>query len=154
MNLSKNKLLDRSSLRAALLDRLSRREHSRFELFRKLSEKTDEFEYLEQLLDEMNHRGWQSDQRFAEIFSRDRSQRYGPIKIRYELKQKGIDDTTAQHAMDILDIDWYSFAHELVQKKFNLLDLTQDLALKAKAYRFLAQRGFTSDQINFALQAQ
>ncbi|MBI3145525.1 MAG: recombinase RecX, partial [Pseudogulbenkiania sp.] len=54
------------SLKARAVDLLSRREHSRRELERRLAPFADSAEQLAALLDELAERGWQSDNRFAE----------------------------------------------------------------------------------------
>lgn len=144
-------LLDNAAVRQAIIQYLSKREHSRFELFQKLSKKAQSQEFLNHTLDEMATRGWQSDQRFAEIFARDRSQRYGSIKIRFELKNRGIDEALIQQSLEALAIDWFEQARSLRQKKFNDAELA-DIKIKAKAYRFLAQRGFTAEQVSYALE--
>lgn len=145
-------LLDKAAARQAIIQSLSRREHSRFELFQKLSPKVESLTCLEHLLDDMIERGWQSDQRFAEVFARDRSTRYGPIKIRYELKMRGIDEPLINQTLDALAVDWYEQASSLRQRKFSA-DSLQDVKIKAKAYRYLAQRGFSSEQVHYALDS-
>lgn len=146
-------LLDSAALRQAVIQRLSKREHSRFELLQKLSPRAESLSQLEEILDDMAARGWQSDTRFAEIFARDRSQRYGPIKVRFELKNRGIAESLILTTLEEQAVDWYEKAHEHVQRKFGEVSFNDDLKLKAKAYRFLAQRGFGSDQIAYALSA-
>lgn len=146
-------LLDSAALRQAVIQRLSKREHSRFELLQKLSPKAESLSQLENILDDMAARGWQSDRRFAEVFARDRSQRYGPIKVRFELKNRGVEESLILTTLEEQAVDWHKKAHEHVQRKFGEVSFNDDLQLKAKAYRFLAQRGFSSDQISYALSA-
>lgn len=143
-------LLDKAALRQAVIQRLSKREHSRFELLKKLSDKAESLDDLEEILDDMVSRGWQSDARFAEIFCRDRALRYGPIKIRFELKNRGIHETLISQTLEASEADWYEQARAIRQRKFEQGELG-DMKIKAKAYRFLAQRGFSSDQISYAL---
>ena len=71
---------------------LARREHSRRELTQKLTEKSFEKADIEELLNEFVALNWQSDQRFAESYSRSRLRNgYGPIRIQYELRERGIE---------------------------------------------------------------
>lgn len=145
-------LLDKAALRQAVIQRLSKREHSRFELLQKLSDKAESLADLEEILDDMVNRGWQSDARYAEIFCRDRALRYGPIKIRFELKNRGIHEALISQTLEACETDWFEQAREIRQRKFEQSTLS-DMKVKAKAYRFLAQRGFSSEQISYALAA-
>ena len=61
---------------------LSMREHSRLELCNKLKVKSFAQDEIQEVLDGLVNEGWQSDQRFAESFIRQRIHKgYGPILI-------------------------------------------------------------------------
>src|SRR5688572_18725214 len=79
-------------LKARALRYLVRREHSRVELARKLAPHAESPGALETLLDELVSRKQLSDQRYAEERARSLSRKYGPAKIRHDLKSKGIAD--------------------------------------------------------------
>ncbi|WP_221800906.1 regulatory protein RecX [Oceanobacter mangrovi] len=144
-------LLDAAALRMAAADLLSRREHSRRELFRKLSPRAESADILNQVLDELTERGWQSDQRFTDSFVRSKSQRsIGPVRLRQELRQKGIADSQVRQGIGESDTDWFAMALEAARRKARGLDL-DDQKDKAKLYRFLAYRGYTADQIQYAI---
>ena len=73
------------------MDFLSRREHSKKELFNKLFKRVNDLELLNQEIDRLANEGLQSDERFSEAYIRSKTQAgYGPIKIKMELTQKGI----------------------------------------------------------------
>ena len=79
------------SLRARAVGLLSRREHSRVELSRKLSAHAQSPEELSTLLDALAKEGWQSDQRFVQGFVHRKAGQQGLAKIAQELTHQGID---------------------------------------------------------------
>ena len=140
--------LDRAGLRQAVIDLLSRRDYSRLELQRKLQSKAASADDLQSVLDDMAERHWQSDERFTDAFLHSRSERYGPVRLAQELQQRGIAD--ARQSVAALDTDWREQAAQLALRKFAGTDLS-DMKEKAKIYRHLAQRGFTTSHIHYAL---
>ena len=65
------------------MDFLSRREHSKKELFNKLFKRVNDLELLNQEIDRLANEGLQSDERFSEAYIRSKTQAgYGPIKIK------------------------------------------------------------------------
>ena len=65
------------------MDFLSRREHSKKELFNKLFKRVNDLEFLNQEIDRLANEGLQSDERFSEAYIRSKTQAgYGPIKIK------------------------------------------------------------------------
>ncbi|WP_255556715.1 regulatory protein RecX [Methylococcus sp. ANG] len=91
---------------------------------------------------ECSDQGWQSDDRFAESFVRARKARgYGVNRIRQELRQHGVDADLADSP------DWMTDMDRVYTKKYRgklAMTTPQERASRA---RFLAQRGFTSSQI-------
>src|SRR5260221_11853946 len=82
------------SARARALRFLARREHSRIELRRKLSNVAAEGDDVEVVLDELAQKGWLSDTRYAEQSVRAKARRFGPLKVAHELRAKGVADET------------------------------------------------------------
>lgn len=144
-----------SRLRGAALELLGRREHSRRELAGKLSARFDlpvTSSALQQCLDQLAVDGYQSDERFAEVFVRSRRSRgYGPVFIEQELRQRGIAAGIIAAAVDRSDETWLSLAGDLKRKKFGQGTVTA-LQEKAKVVRFLRYRGFLQPQVEAALQ--
>ena len=151
MQQKKPDFLDKNELRRAMVDLLSRRDYSRLELFRKLKARCEDVDVLEQLLDDFQQRNWQSDQRFAESFLNSRYQRgLGPMRLKQEMRDKGLANDVIQLALESLEVDWYQLAFDVAQKKSNSLK-ESDPNKKQKLFRFLAYRGFNSDQIAYAM---
>jgi len=98
---------------------------------------------IEQLISE----GLQSDQRFTETYLNSRLQKgYGPVRLRQELGERGIDDNLIDICIDNLAIDWRDVLHSVREKKFGE-KLPAGFNEQVKESRFLQYRGFTADQI-------
>ncbi len=132
------------------LNILARREHSREELLRKLFAKfPDQDSDINEVLDRLVAQNLQSDQRFAEIWFRSEiSKGRGPVRIRAESRQKGIESELTQ-LIETSETDWFEMALAVCRKKFQYRMISDN---KPKAYRFLSQRGFTSEVIQYAVE--
>jgi SOS response regulatory protein OraA/RecX len=139
------------SLRGRALGYLSRREHSRAELSRKLTPHLTETDSLETLLDALEREGWLSNERFVESVVHRRGAKLGTSRIVNELKRNGIDETLVQDANAALKDTELARAREVWSKKYGELPTTP--ADRAKQARFLATRGFTSGVIVKVLKA-
>jgi regulatory protein len=147
------KLLAR--MRFSALDSLGRREHSKRELATKLSAKFDlpvHAPGIQMCLDKLAADGYQSDERFAEVFVRSRRARgYGPLFIEQELRQRGITAELIVTVVNRSDAEWLSLAGDQKRKKFGVGSVTA-INEKAKVIRFLRYRGFLQPQVEAALQ--
>ena len=126
---------------------LSRREHTRLELARKLKAKEFSSNEIDELLINLERDGLQSDARFTESYVHSRSRRgFGPLRIKYELQQRGISSDLVDTHVDINDQVWLQNSYREYEKKFGVHNVksTQD---QAKCMRFLQSRGFTNDII-------
>ena len=140
------------SVREAAMDSLARREHGSRELRRKLVDKGYAPDEVVETLELLCREGLLSDERFTEAFLHSRLNRgSGPRKIAAELQQRGIDDSLISQFLDERDRNWYARASEARQKRFGP-GLPDDFKEKARQARFLQQRGFSSEQVRFALQ--
>ncbi|MEQ6886007.1 regulatory protein RecX [Salicola sp. Rm-C-2C1-2] len=137
-------------LKERALKLLARREHSRLELCRKLEKAADSADLLAEVLDELADEDWQSDDRFAESFSRQRIEAgYGPLRIRSELEQRGVSGDS-QTLSALADDDWVSMALDQRRRRFGP-DAPRDWKEKGRQGRFLAQRGYSRSQVERAL---
>lgn len=138
------------AIREKAIQLLARREYSVRELQTKLGATFDS-EQVEQVLLGLAEQGLQSDERFANGLVRGRvNQGHGPIRIQAELKQKGIEPSLIQQAMDANGVDWFEQALATYQRRFGTHHAT-DMKIRAKQMRFLQYRGFSLDQIRYAL---
>jgi len=132
---------------------LTRREHSRKELTRKLTSRGMDAAEVETAVANLARDGWQNDTRFAESMMRARvSGGYGPLRIRAELTTHGLDREAIAAALDTFHGDWAEIASDLVRRRYGpvaALDLNQ----RRKAADFLVRRGFDAATVRAATRA-
>ncbi len=133
---------DPAELREAAIRLLARREHSHLELSRKLRQRGWPDPALERVLSELADQGLQSDERFAESFVRMRSQKaYGPIRIRAELGERGIDRGLIDRALREAEVDWLVLASDWYERRYRGRPV-ENLKEKSRRQQALARRGF------------
>jgi len=142
---------DESAAYSAAVGLLTRREHSARELALKLHARGYTEAVIEPVLARLAAERLQSDERYAEIYLFQRSEKgYGPQRISAELRERGIDDSLISAAMrravDEEEIDWFERAAAVYARKFGGLPI-DDLKERAKRQRFLQYRGFSHEQI-------
>jgi regulatory protein len=120
---------------------LSRREHSRQELRKKLLPYAESDIELDELMTKLEAQSWLSDERFAESLVRRKSERYGSLKIVEELKQQGIEGDSLIEIKERLKVSDAMRAWELWQRKFDSM-VTKDPKEKSKQMRYLVSKGF------------
>ena len=137
--------------RKKAMDYLARREHARGELLDKLTKAGFQADIADDAIDRLVADGLQSDQRFAEMFVQTRiSQGKGPVRIRAELRERGLAGGAIDIALEEAEADWYALAREVRLKKFGG-SAPRDFNQKAKQMRFLQYRGFEQDHIQAAV---
>ncbi len=137
--------------RKKAMDFLARREYGQAELVGKLTGKGYDREIAEQAIRELGDEGLQSDARFAESFVQSRvNQGKGPVRIRLELEQRGIEAAAIDIAIEDAGVDWHELAVGIRRKKFGA-GRPADFKAKARQMRFLQYRGFEPDQVRAAV---
>lgn len=107
------------------------------------------------LLGELMQHNFLNEERFSRSFARGkfRIKKWGRIKIRMELKKKGVYSKCIDIALQEIDAnDYYSMLKELLLKKSVLEKETHLFKRKAKLTRYLVSRGFEYDLIRMALE--
>ena len=137
------------SLKGRALRLLSQREHSRVELERKLAAHEEEPGQLRRVLDQLQAKGFISDQRVVESVLHRRAAKLGAGRIRLELQGKGLDGDLVLQAVHQLKSTELSRAALVWKRKFAAPP--QDAAERGKQMRFLAARGFGGDVIRRVL---
>lgn len=126
---------------------LARREHSSLELARKLGSRGHEQRVIELVLDRLVRQGYLSDERFTEMFVRQRcEQGHGPVKIVSELSERGVDESLARYYLDQQAVDWIEQARTVRARRFGEA-LPEGRREWARQARFLASRGFSTEQV-------
>lgn len=139
------------TIREAAMDYLSRREHATQELFQKLQLKEYDAEEISAALERLTAQGLLSDERFTEAFINQRINRgNGPLKIRAELRQKGVSDAMIGTFLNERDVIWQESALAVRIKKYGT-ECPSDLKEAARQTRFLQSRGFSSEHTRYAM---
>lgn len=140
------------SLKARAIAYLSRREHSRVELARKLSAYCEDPAEIEQVLDALQQGNWQSDERFADAYVQRTAARQGSMRILQTLRQHGLSDEALGALRTQLQGSEAARARAVWERKFGALPV--DARDHARQYRFLASRGFSSECVSRLLGAR
>lgn len=151
MDLSSSKLI-----RIKIMDYLAIRDHSKKELVKKMVNKVDSIELLQEEINKLESQGYINEERFGEEYIRARILRgYGPIRIKSELRTRGLKDDTISTSLSNYDKAWLSIAIKALNKKFSTgKESNDDFKLLLKKKRFLAYRGFSFEQIDQAIKQQ
>jgi len=143
---------NRADLREAALRLLARREHSHVELVHKLTRRGWPQAEVGSVVDDLAEENLQSDERFAESYVRSRVARhYGPVRIRAELGERGIDRALAERALREQEVDWFALAADWYERRYGK-DPVDDLKEKSRRQQALARRGFSHEHVRELLE--
>lgn len=137
--------LSSASLRARAISALTRREHSRQELEKKLGPLAESADQLNEVLTQLEQERLLSDDRYAESVARVRGARFGAARIRFELQQKGVPPHALESVLAGLHESEADRVRQVWEKKFGAPPA--DAQEAARQQRFLMQRGFSSEVI-------
>ena len=142
---------DAVKARKKAMDYLARREYGQRELEQKLIAAGFESVTVTTTVDKLAEEGLQDDRRFIENFVQSRiNQGKGPIRVRQELGERGLDAGMIEDVLEDLAEDWCALARMVRDKKFGP-ELPRDFKDKARQMRFLQYRGFDSGHIQAAM---
>ena len=145
-----NKPALQPSLKGRALRLLSQREHSRLELERKLAEHETEPGQLAKALDELQARGFISEERVIESVIHRRAGKLGTARVRQELAAKGLSGEAVAAAVEQLRGSELARAREVWSRKFGAP--ATDPKEKARQIRFLVSRGFAAEVVRRVVQ--
>lgn len=131
-----------AELRVRALRLLTRREHSRAELARKLAPHAESVEVLEAVLRQLIEKKQLSDERYAEARIHWLSRKYGAARIRQDLKAHGVAAPVADRVSSAGDLEK---ARAILARKYRTPATTREE--KARRARFLQARGFSLDVV-------
>jgi regulatory protein len=134
-------------IRKKAMDLLARREHSEQELRRKLKSREYDVDAINEVLQALQSDRLLSDERFTETYVNHRfNAGVGPLKIRYELRQKGVPDLLADEFLDLLSERWDQLMVQQRVRKYGEA-IPADYAERMKQARFLQNRGFSPESV-------
>lgn len=135
----------RISLKGRALRLLSQREHSRVELERKLAVHEVEPGTLAQALDELEAKGFISEERVVDSVVHRRASKLGAARVQQELAAKGLSAESMSPALEQLRVTEFERARDVWSRKFG--ESATDPKERAKQMRFLLSRGFAAEVV-------
>ena len=143
-----SKLASNNTAKATAVRLLSRRDHSVFELERKLRLREFPQDEIDNALEDLIKRDYLSDERFSEAYIHIRQQKgFGPIRISVELNERGVDERIYQSYLRPSSKQWVDALEQTYQTKYRGAPI-KDFQDKAKRIRFLQYRGYSLDNIH------
>lgn len=142
----------KQSVKSYLLKLLSRRDHSRKELYTKASRKDFAKSTINGVLDELEQKGYINNRKFAEKFSRDKNNlnSWGPLKIKVSLRRKGIPGEMAEQVITetFKNINLEEQLADLITKRRKHF-MREDNALKRKKKiaDYLRRKGYYGSDV-------
>ncbi|MCU7928186.1 MAG: recombination regulator RecX [Candidatus Thiodiazotropha sp. (ex Dulcina madagascariensis)] len=126
---------------------LTAREHSLEELRNKLQSRGFDEQTIDAVLQRLSDSGLQSDDRFAENFVTGRvSKGSGPVRIRAELRERGVDEALIETHLAGYAGAWPELLLQVHDAKYGK-QRAKDRKELAKRARFLEYRGFPGELI-------
>jgi regulatory protein len=144
--------IDQGGAMVFALKILGLRNHSREELERKLLKKGYKVDYIMPVLEKLTLQGLLDDQVFAREYIRSRS-KYKPagkLKIKHELRIKGVSETIITQILQ--EVDSFELCRLAAEKKIRTLYTVPEADRKNKLERFLHNRGFAWQEIQQTLK--
>jgi regulatory protein len=136
-----------ASIRKTAMDLLARREHSGQELRQKLKSRGHASQTIDEVVQGLKRDNLLCDRRFTEAYVNHRyNAGFGPLKIRYELRQRGIPDTQADEFLEPLSACWDPSMKQQRIRKFGEA-IPAAYAERMKQARFLQNRGFSPESV-------
>ena len=142
---------DERAVRTAALALLAGRDFTRHELAERLGRRGYQPVLVESAVAALVAENLLREERFVGQFVDQHSRRgRGPMRIRQDLRQRGVESDAIDAAFKAGDVDWTESARAARRRRFGTA-LPADRRERAKQARFLQYRGFSSDQIRAAL---
>ncbi len=142
---------DERTVRTAALALLAGRDFARNELAKRLLRRGYPTAIVTTVVEGLAAQRLLSESRFVEQFIRQHAGRgHGPVRIRVELRERGVADGDIEEGLAAATEDWAGIARETRRKRFGLSP-PGDYRERARQARFLQYRGFSAEQVRAAL---
>lgn len=133
--------------RHSALRLLARREHSQYELRRKLKARGYGERLVDELVAELITERLLSDTRYAEAMVTNRASRgYGPLRICMELRDRGVAEGIVDKVLQEAEVDWDERLRHTHDRKYGEIAVESFKTWASRA-QFLNNRGFSVDAI-------
>ncbi len=117
------------------------------ELERKLRERGYSEQAVSPVIADLTDRGLLSEARMAEVYVSERLRKgFGPLKVRQELRRKGVPDALIDPHLCKSSQEWLELMRVVDEKKFGS-QRSADPGELARRARFMEYRGFPADLI-------
>jgi regulatory protein len=142
---------DQQAARLAALRLLNRRDYGARELEARLAERGFTAATATAVVERLLQEKLLDDARFAEHFVAYHANRgQGPVRIAHQLREAGVAEELVAAMVDAGSADWRRRCAEVRRKRFGASE-PASWAERGKQARFLAQRGFSSEQVRAAI---
>ena len=142
---------DERTVRTAALALLAGRDFARLELTRRLERRGYSPQVVATVVAGLVAERLLSESRFLEQFIRQHAGRgHGPVRIRMDLRERGVADDEIDAALAAATEDWAAIARNIRRRRFGVSP-PGDYRERARQARFLQYRGFSPDQIRAAM---
>lgn len=133
---------------------LSRRDYSEKELRTKFKEKEYTQVDSNKIIEYLKENKYQSDERFARAYINSKISKIGLSKLKSKLiYEKGVSSDIIDEVTSEMDFDETENILRIIKTKYKNKDL-KDQKERSKAFRYLASKGFSFDDINKAIKAE
>ena len=141
--------------REAAFRLLAVRARSARELQQRLRQKRFPQKIIDQVIDDFQAKGYQSDEEFARLYAREKwnNSGWGPARVRRELRAKGIAPELTDQVVDetYADADLIEALLPLAQKRWLSTEGLPTETRRRRLVSFLQRRGYHWDAINRVL---
>lgn len=143
--------LDITALKRQALNWLSRRDYSEAQLYQRLCRQGGAADDVAQVISWCKQENYLNQQRYLAMLVRSRANKgYGLNYIMQECRQQQISAQQLHACITELGIDWFALAAQQYQKKYGG-QAAADYKDKLKRMAYLQRRGFSNEQIQFAI---
>jgi regulatory protein len=134
---------------------LAARPCSRQEIEQRLTRRKFDPEVISMVLYKLEREGLLNDREFSDLWVQSRSKKYGPARLRQELRMKGVEEETARSALgQFSEEDQLARATGQAEKKLRTIKPgTEPRKVFQQVTSFLVRRGFSWNIAKQAFQA-
>lgn len=132
---------------------LSKRDYSIADFQKKLDKVCEQEPMKSALIEQLIDNDWLSESRYINAFIQSKiSAGLGQFRIINDLKQHGVKSQDAEVWFEADSTDWFEQAKSTYTRKYGETEV-HDHKERAKRFRYMQYRGFSIDQIKYAMSS-